>query len=160
MRNLEKLQSLLTVGGVDALLLTSQVSRLYAARYDVAEGVALIGKDRCWYFTDSRYIEAAETNLQQFINGMFQQAEFTPRVVMTCDYTLRDQMVADGHGVSVTTQLGAQKSSVAGVVAIPLTFPAEKRKLGLVWRKKRVFSSSMEKFYDVANRFYSHMSRR
>lgn len=101
-----------------------------------------------------------ETNLQQFIDGMFQQAEFTPRVVMTCDYTLRDQMVADGHGVSVTTQLGAQKSSVAGVVAIPLTFPAEKRKLGLVWRKKRVFSSSMEKFYDVANRFYSHMSRR
>ena len=101
-----------------------------------------------------------ETNLQQFIDCMFQQAGFTPRVVMTCDYTLRDQMVADGHGVSVTTQLGAQKSGVAGVVAIPITFPAEKRKLGLVWRKKRVFSSSMEKFYDVANCFYSAVSKR
>lgn len=101
-----------------------------------------------------------ETNLQQFIDCMFQQAGFTPRVVMTCDYTLRDQMVADGHGVSVTTQLGAQKSGVAGVVAIPITFPSEKRKLGLVWRKKRVFSSSMEKFYDVANCFYSAVSKR
>jgi len=74
MRNLEKLQSLLTVGGVDALLLTSQVSRLYAAQYDVAEGVALIGKDKCWYFTDSRYIEAAETNLQGFTVQMTDRA--------------------------------------------------------------------------------------
>ena len=100
-----------------------------------------------------------ETNLQQFINHMFRQAGFTPKVVMTCDYTLRDQMAADGHGVSVTTQLGAQKSGVTGVVHIPITFPAEKRKLGLVWRKNRVFSSPMEKFYDVANRFYSDISR-
>lgn len=101
----------------------------------------------------------AETNLQQFINNMFQQAGFTPKVIMTCDYTLRDQMAADGHGVSVTTQLGAQKSGVTGVVHIPITFPAEKRKLGLVWRKNRVFSTPMEKFYDVANRFYSDTSR-
>lgn len=100
-----------------------------------------------------------ETNLQQFINHMFRQAGFTPKVVMTCDYTLRDQMAADGHGVSVTTQLGAQKSGVTGVVHIPIIYPSEKRKLGLVWRKNRVFSTPMEKFYDVANRFYSDISR-
>ncbi len=101
----------------------------------------------------------AKTNLQQFINHMFQQAGFSPKVVMTCDYTLRDQIAADGHGVSVTTQLGAQKSGVTGTVHIPITFPAEKRKLGLVWRKNRVFSNPMEKFFDVTNRFYSDTSR-
>ena len=66
MNNLNKMQNILQDGQVDALLLTSEVSRLYAAGYNVAEGVAVIGKDQCFYFTDSRYIEAAETNLKGF----------------------------------------------------------------------------------------------
>ena len=66
MNNLEKLQSILSADTVDALLLTSQVSRLYAAQYDVAEGVAVIGKEQSFYFTDSRYIEVAENNLPGF----------------------------------------------------------------------------------------------
>lgn len=102
---------------------------------------------------------AAETNLQQFINRMFHRAGFVPKVVMTCDYTLRDQMAADGHGVSITTELAALKSDVKGVVHIPISFPAEKRKLGLVWRRNRVFSDPMEKFYDVSLRFYSDGSK-
>lgn len=102
---------------------------------------------------------AAETNLQQFINKMFRKAGVTPNVVMTCDYTLRDQMAADGHGVSITTQLAALKSDVKEVVPVPISFPAEKRKLGLVWRKNRVFSDPMEKFYDVSIRFYSDGSK-
>ena len=102
---------------------------------------------------------AAETNLQQFINRMFRKAGFTPNVVMTCDYTLRDQMAADGHGVSITTELAALKSDVKDVAYIPISFPAEKRKLGLVWRKNRVFSDPMEKFYDIAIRFYSDESK-
>ena len=102
---------------------------------------------------------AAETNLQQFINQMFRQAGFSPRVVMTCDYTLRDQMAADGHGVSITTQLAAQKSRIRDVAYIPISFPVVKRKLGLVWRKNKVFSDPMEKFYDVSIRFYSDRSK-
>lgn len=101
---------------------------------------------------------ASETNLQQFINQMFHRAGFMPKVVMTCDYTLRDQMAADGHGVSITTQLAAQKSGTSGVVHIPISFPSQKRKLGLVWRKNRVFTDPMEKFYDVSLRFYSDAS--
>ena len=90
---------------------------------------------------------------------MFHRAGFVPKVVMTCDYTLRDQMAADGHGVSITTELAALKSDVKGVVHIPISFPGEKRKLGLVWRKNKVFSDPMEKFYDVALRFYSDGSK-
>lgn len=66
MTNLEKMRSILQEGAVDALLLTSQVGRLYAACYDVAEGVAVIGKEKNWYFTDSRYIEVAQNELKEF----------------------------------------------------------------------------------------------
>ena len=65
MNNIEKYQSLLH-DGVDGLLLTSRYSRHYAAMYDIAEGVAIVTKAGCRYFTDSRYIEAAENGLQGF----------------------------------------------------------------------------------------------
>lgn len=66
MNNLKKYQSLLQDGAVDGLLLTSKVSRMYAAGYDVDEGVAVLGREKNWYFTDSRYIEVAEGNLPDF----------------------------------------------------------------------------------------------
>ena len=66
MKNIEKYQSLLETGEVDALLLTSVYNRLYAAQYRVAEGVAVVTREGAYYFTDSRYIEAAENNLPGF----------------------------------------------------------------------------------------------
>ena len=63
MTNIEKYQSLLQ-GEVDGLLLTSRFSRHYAARFDIAEGVAIITKAGCRYFTDSRYIESAQNGIR------------------------------------------------------------------------------------------------
>ena len=94
------------------------------------------------------------TNLQQFISALLDQAGFDPTVVMVCDYTLRDQMVAERHGVSITTRLAAHKTEETDVTYVPITWPAEKRRLGLVWRRGRVFSQSMQKFHDVACDFY------
>ena len=65
MKNLEKYLSLLN-GDVDGLLLTSRYSRYYGAEYDIAEGVAVVTKKGCRYFTDSRYIEAAQRGIQGF----------------------------------------------------------------------------------------------
>ena len=65
MNNLEKYLTLLS-DEVDGLLLTSRYSRHYGARYDIAEGVAIVTKAGCRYFTDSRYIEAAENGIQGF----------------------------------------------------------------------------------------------
>ncbi len=65
MKNMEKFLSLLN-GEVDGLLLTSRYSRHYAAEFDIAEGVAIVTKAGCRYFTDSRYIESAEKNLKGF----------------------------------------------------------------------------------------------
>lgn len=65
MKNLNKYISLLG-GDLDGLLLTSRYSRHYAAEFDIAEGVAIISQKGCRYFTDSRYIEAAQKNLKGF----------------------------------------------------------------------------------------------
>ncbi|MBE7001246.1 MAG: aminopeptidase P family protein [Ruminococcaceae bacterium] len=65
MKNLEKYLSLLNEE-VDGLLLTSRYSRHYGAEYDISEGVAIVSKKGCRYFTDSRYIEAAQKGIKGF----------------------------------------------------------------------------------------------
>lgn len=108
---------------------------------------------------DERFIHLEErTSLQQFINGMFARAGFSPRVVMVCDYTLRDRMVSENHGVSVTTRLAAEKTEVKDVSYLIIRDPPVKRKLGLVWRKGREFSLPMQKFFDTARDFYRDIS--
>ena len=64
MKNLDKYLSLLSDG--QGLLLTSRFSRHYGAQFDIAEGVAIVSKKGCRYFTDSRYIESAENGIQGF----------------------------------------------------------------------------------------------
>ncbi len=65
MTNLEKYCSVLT-DELDGLLLTSRYSRMYAAEFDIAEGVAIVSKKGTRYFTDSRYIESAQRDLKGF----------------------------------------------------------------------------------------------
>ncbi len=65
MKNIEKYLTLLD-GEVDGLLLTSRYSRHYGAQFDIAEGVAIVTRKGCRYFTDSRYIESAEKDIQGF----------------------------------------------------------------------------------------------
>ena len=65
MRNMDKYLSLLT-DGIDGLLLTSRFSRHYAAEFDISEGMAIVAEKGCRYYTDCRYIESAENNIQNF----------------------------------------------------------------------------------------------
>ena len=65
MKNIDKYLSLLN-GEVNGLLLTSRYSRHYGAEYDIAEGVAVVSAKGCRYFTDSRYIEAAQKGIKGF----------------------------------------------------------------------------------------------
>ena len=65
MKNIEKYLSVLN-DEVDGLLLTSRYSRHYGAQFDIAEGVAIVTKKGCRYFTDSRYIESAQNGIQGF----------------------------------------------------------------------------------------------
>ncbi len=65
MKNLEKYLNLLG-DQVDGLLLTSRYARHYGARFDIAEGIAIVSRAGCRYYTDSRYIESAQNGIQGF----------------------------------------------------------------------------------------------
>jgi len=46
--------------GLDAILITGEPNRLYAAEFHSSAGVALVTREESYFFIDSRYIEAAE----------------------------------------------------------------------------------------------------
>lgn len=95
-----------------------------------------------------------DTNLQQFIAAIYQAAGFVPHVVMEVDYTLRDAMVAQNYGVSITTLTSAKKNAPENVSYLKITYPPLQRKLGLVWNSNIVFSPAMEAFRRFALAYY------
>ncbi len=62
MDHFEKIKSKLDGRGLDAMLLTQEANRFYASGFHSsgADGIALVSREKAWYFTDARYIEAAE----------------------------------------------------------------------------------------------------
>lgn len=52
------------LGDNDAMLLTSVPNRFYATGFDSTDGVCIVTKDENYFFTDSRYIEAAENEIK------------------------------------------------------------------------------------------------
>jgi len=64
MGRFEKIAARLGDYGLDAVLITGGPNRRYAADFPSSAGVALILPDRSWFFTDSRYIEAARSRIE------------------------------------------------------------------------------------------------
>ena len=66
MNHFEKIRSMLGAYGLDAMLLTQEANRLYASGFHSTgtDGAALVTKDETYYWTDSRYIEAAEREVK------------------------------------------------------------------------------------------------
>ncbi len=84
MKNLEKYRSVLN-DQVQGLFLTSRYSRMYAAEFDIAEGYAIVSKSGARYFTDSRYIESAQKNIQGF-----EVVDFGGKLVELLNATLQE----------------------------------------------------------------------
>lgn len=62
MNHIKQIAGKLDEYGLDAMLVTSQPGERYAVGFH-GEGLALVTKTDCWYFTDSRYIEAANREI-------------------------------------------------------------------------------------------------
>lgn len=61
MSQIEKIQEELKERGLDGLLLTDEKNQRYAAGFAFTDGAVLVGREKAWLITDSRYIEAASS---------------------------------------------------------------------------------------------------
>ncbi|MBQ7473374.1 MAG: aminopeptidase P family N-terminal domain-containing protein, partial [Oscillospiraceae bacterium] len=60
MNNIKRIQDALSRRGLDAILLTDEKNQRYATGFAFTDGAVVVGREKAWLLTDSRYIEAAE----------------------------------------------------------------------------------------------------
>ena len=60
MNNIKRIQDALARQGLDAILLTDEKNQRYATGFAFTDGAVVVGREKAWLLTDSRYIEAAE----------------------------------------------------------------------------------------------------
>jgi len=63
MNHIKQIAAKLPEYGLDAMLITSEPGEFYAVGFH-GEGVTLITPEETWYFTDTRYIEAAQEQIE------------------------------------------------------------------------------------------------
>ncbi|NLO46788.1 MAG: aminopeptidase P family protein [Clostridiales bacterium] len=64
MNNIEKVKESIRMKNIDALLVTGAINRRYVTGFSSSAGIVLITKEDAFFYTDSRYIEAAEQAVQ------------------------------------------------------------------------------------------------
>lgn len=66
MNHFAKIAAQLASHDLDGMLLTNEANRFYASGFHSSgtDGMALITREKCYYFTDSRYTEAAQRHVQ------------------------------------------------------------------------------------------------
>ena len=64
MNHFQQIADALAENGLDAVMLTAAPNRLYASGFRSSAGLVLVTREKAWFFTDSRYIEAATRGIR------------------------------------------------------------------------------------------------
>ena len=60
MNNIARIQAKLAENLLDAVLIFDEKNQRFAAGFPLTDGAVIVGREKAWLLTDSRYIEAAE----------------------------------------------------------------------------------------------------
>lgn len=85
MKNYEKIRAELIKYNMDAVYVTSPVNRYYAGGFITSDGLVIITRDKQFYFTDGRYIEAATATMPDFnvvlVNNQKTYTDYTKELI-------------------------------------------------------------------------------
>ena len=100
MNNIERIRQALSEQKPNAILVINPANRLFSTGFQSSAGVLLVTHRDAWFFTDSRYIEAAEASIRN--------ANVLP-VSNDVTYSTRVKAVLDEYGI---TSLGFEEDYV------------------------------------------------
>ena len=95
---------------LDALLVTDEKNQRYAAGFPFTDGAVLIGRDKAFLITDSRYIEAAEQQAEGAEVRLFDKAHpLTMKLKEALNEIDAEHVAAEDQSLSHAAYLGWEK---------------------------------------------------
>ncbi|MCD8256198.1 MAG: LysR family transcriptional regulator, partial [Oscillospiraceae bacterium] len=125
------------------ILFYSQVLLAVSPKHRFARRKSIdLAEARDEWFVNSPY----KTSFRTFCDNLCQQAGFTPKSRIECDYMLRPRMLINENMVCLATSLGRQSGLYEGTVMIPIEKPPCSRPQAIYWRAKGYQSRANQVF--------------
>lgn len=85
---------------------------------------------------------------------LFEQAGYSIRPVVECDYTMRASLIESEFGIALTTSSARDVDLLKPNIYIPIADEYAKRKMVLFWNPKRYMSRAAQDFLDFCVRYW------
>ena len=110
MNQIARIREELIKRGLDALLITDEKNQRYAAGFPFTDGAVLVGREKAFLITDSRYIEAAEQQAEGAEVRMFDKAHpLTMKLKEALGEIGAEKIAAEDQSLSHAAFLGWEK---------------------------------------------------
>ncbi|MBR1566969.1 MAG: aminopeptidase P family protein [Oscillospiraceae bacterium] len=110
MNQIARIREELKKRGLDALLITDEKNQRYAAGFPFTDGAVLVGREKAFLITDSRYIEAAEQQAEGAEVRLFDKAcPLARKLKEALDEIGAEKIAAEDQSLSHAAFLGWEK---------------------------------------------------
>ncbi len=92
---------------------------------------------------------------RKFFDSLCAAGNFTPNIILECDYQMRSKLVAEKYGITITTESGARSAAWNnGIRFIGISDPGMCRPQALIWNKRKYMTRSAMIFRDFITSYY------
>lgn len=104
---------------------------------------------------DEKYIAVSKDfSMRKFFEDSCMMSDFSPKIILECDYILRTEMLKAEYGIVFTTESGARANMLQGAMYIPVLDPPIRRTQGIFYNKRNYLSKSAQTFLDFMVDYY------
>ena len=91
---------------------------------------------------------------RRYFDKLFEIAGITPNIIAETDYVLRQKLIKDHMGITISTILCSKSPFLAGLRFIPLAGPVPPRMQTLFWKKGKELSKDARAFKNFMIAYY------
>ena len=155
MNQIARIREELVKRGLDAVLITDEKNQRYAAGFPFTDGAVLVGREKAYLITDSRYIEAANQQAEGAEVWLFDKANsLTERLKEALKATGAQRVAAEDEKLSHAAFLGWEKKlglrlEAAGDLFQTLRAVKSEEEIASMIRAQRISEAALEEVLHI-----------
>ena len=156
MNNIARIQEALIRRDLDAILITDEKNQRYATGFPFTDGMVVVGREKAWLLTDSRYIEAAEKTAGSCcaVQMFDRQHSLTDLIRAALEEAKADRLAAEDEKLSHGRWAGLEKALErqllpAGDLMMELRASKNQEEIESMIRAQRISEKALEEVLHI-----------